>query len=297
MAAMPDQIEPFTISTDLAALDDLRGRLRRPAGRSARPWLTGPRACRWTTCRACAGTGPSGYDWRATEARLNQIPQFTTTIDGLDIHFLHVRSADPDAMPLIMTHGWPGSFLEFEQVLGPLADPPAHGGDAADAFHLVVPSLPGYAFSGKPATRGLGHPPHRPRLGRADDPPGLPTVPGRGQRLGHQRVHQPGAAAPGPPARHPPGAAAGAPARTAAGADRRGTRRAGRPGRARPHRVGLLGHARPPGRRPSGTRCWTHRPGCAPGSGRNCGPGPITPATWARCCPPTRCWTTSPCTG
>ena len=94
------------------------------------------------------------YDWRATEARLNQIPQFSTTIDGLDIHFLHLRSPHPGAVPLIMTHGWPGSFLEFEQALGPLTDPPAHGADAADAFDLVVPSLPGYGFSGKPAATG-----------------------------------------------------------------------------------------------------------------------------------------------
>jgi epoxide hydrolase len=90
------------------------------------------------------------------EARLNQIPQFTTQIGGLDIHFLHVRSPHPGAVPLVMTHGWPGSFLEFEQVLGPLADPPAHGGEAVDAFDVVVPSLPRYGFSGKPAAAGWG---------------------------------------------------------------------------------------------------------------------------------------------
>ncbi|MGZ4435945.1 MAG: epoxide hydrolase [Trebonia sp.] len=96
-----------------------------------------------------------GYDWRATEARLNQIPQFTTVIDGLDIHFLHVRSPHPGAVPLVMTHGWPGSFLEFERVLGPLTDPAAHGADAAaGVFDVVVPSWPGYGFSGKPVTAG-----------------------------------------------------------------------------------------------------------------------------------------------
>jgi pimeloyl-ACP methyl ester carboxylesterase len=88
------------------------------------------------------------------EARINQIPQFMTTIDGLDVHFLHLRSPHPDAIPLIMTHGWPGSFLEFERVLGPLTDPPAYGGDAGDAFDVIVPSLPGYGFSGKPAATG-----------------------------------------------------------------------------------------------------------------------------------------------
>jgi pimeloyl-ACP methyl ester carboxylesterase len=127
MAAMPDQIEPFVISVADVALDYLRD---------------------------LCGYWAKRYDWRATEARLNQIPQFTTTIDGLDIHFLHVRSRHPGAVPLVMTHGWPGSFLECEQVLGPLTDPPAHGGDAADAFDVVVPSLPGYAFSGKPASTG-----------------------------------------------------------------------------------------------------------------------------------------------
>ena len=88
------------------------------------------------------------YDWRAAEAELNQLPQFTTEIDGTTIHFLHVRSPEPDAQPLILTHGWPGSFVEFLDVLGPLTDPGSHGGDPADAFELVVPSLPGFGFSG-----------------------------------------------------------------------------------------------------------------------------------------------------
>jgi pimeloyl-ACP methyl ester carboxylesterase len=94
------------------------------------------------------------YDWAATELRLNAIPQFRTEIDGLAIHFLHVRSPEPSATPLVLTHGWPGSFLEFEQTLPALADPVAHGGTASDAFHLVVPSLPGYGFSARPATTG-----------------------------------------------------------------------------------------------------------------------------------------------
>jgi pimeloyl-ACP methyl ester carboxylesterase len=89
-----------------------------------------------------------GYDWRAHEARLNQIPQFTTTIDGQNIHFMHVRSAEPNALPLLLLHGWPGSVLEFEKMIGPLTDPAAHGGDASRAFDVVVPSLPGYGFSG-----------------------------------------------------------------------------------------------------------------------------------------------------
>ncbi len=87
------------------------------------------------------------YDWRAWERELNEYPQFTTEIDGQTIHFLHIQSAEPNALPLMLTHGWPGSFVEFLKVIGPLADPRAHGGDPADAFHLVIPSMPGYGFS------------------------------------------------------------------------------------------------------------------------------------------------------
>jgi Predicted hydrolases or acyltransferases (alpha/beta hydrolase superfamily) len=94
------------------------------------------------------------YDWRKAEARLNALPQFTTEIDGVDIHFIHVKSAHETALPLIMTHGWPGSVIELLEAIGPLTDPTAHGGSAEDAFHLVVPSLPGYGFSGEPKELG-----------------------------------------------------------------------------------------------------------------------------------------------
>ena len=96
----------------------------------------------------------TSYDWRAAEAKLNEIPQFTTTIDGQNIHFLHVRSPEPGAMPLLALHGWPGSVLEFVSMIGPLTDPRAHGGDPSQAFHVVVPSLPGYGFSGPTTERG-----------------------------------------------------------------------------------------------------------------------------------------------
>ena len=152
---MPDRVEPFVIRVDEAALEDLRDRLRRARWPEREPvgdWSQGvPLDYLRELCAYWAG----GYDWRATEARLNQIPQFTTSIDGLEIHFLHVRSPHPGAVPLVMTHGWPGSFLEFERVLGPLTDPAAHGADAAaGVFDVVVPSLPGYGFSGKPVTAG-----------------------------------------------------------------------------------------------------------------------------------------------
>ena len=151
---MTDRIEPFSISVDGAALADLRDRLRHTRWPEREPVSDWSQGVPLSYLQDLCGYWARRYDWRATEARLNQIPQFTTTIDDLDIHFLHVRSPHPGAAPLIMTHGWPGSFLEFEQVLGPLTDPPAHGGDAADAFDVVVPSLPGYAFSGKPASAG-----------------------------------------------------------------------------------------------------------------------------------------------
>ena len=98
--------------------------------------------------------GSSDYDWRKAEAKLNALPQFVTTIDGIDIQFTHVRSRHPNAMPLIMTHGWPGSALELLKTVGPLTDPTAHDGRAEDAFHLVMPTYPGYGFSGKPTGAG-----------------------------------------------------------------------------------------------------------------------------------------------
>ena len=98
----------------------------------------------------------SGYEWRNAEAKLNALPQFSTTIDGLEIHFIHVRSKHPNALPVIITHGWPGSVFENLKVIGPLTDPTAHGGRAEDAFHVIIPSMPGYAFSGKPTVTGWG---------------------------------------------------------------------------------------------------------------------------------------------
>ena len=104
--------------------------------------------------QALARYWATDYDWRACEARLNALPQFMTEIDGVDIHFIHVRSPHEDALPLIMTHGWPGSVIELLETVGPLTDPTAHGGDAEDAFHLVLPSLPGYGFSAEPTELG-----------------------------------------------------------------------------------------------------------------------------------------------
>jgi pimeloyl-ACP methyl ester carboxylesterase len=153
---MPGQINPYRVSVADADLVDLRERLRRtrwPERETVSDWSQGvPLSYVQDLCRYWAG----GYDWRVCEARLNALPQFMTEIDGLPIHFLHVRSPYPGALPLIVTHGWPGSVIEFLKVIGPLSDPPANGGDAADAFHVVCPSLPGYGFSGKPAAPGWG---------------------------------------------------------------------------------------------------------------------------------------------
>jgi microsomal epoxide hydrolase len=149
-----DEITPFRIDIPQADLDDLRRRLH------ATRWPTDVPGGGWewgiplAEVRALAGHWADGYDWRAQEARLNEFPQFTTTIDGQRVHFLHVRSPEPDALPLLLTHGWPGSVVEFTDVIGPLADPRAHGGDPADAFHVVVPALPGYGFSGPTSEPG-----------------------------------------------------------------------------------------------------------------------------------------------
>jgi pimeloyl-ACP methyl ester carboxylesterase len=143
-----DEIRPFRIDVPQAALDELAAKLdatRWPAPLPGDGWDTGVPT---TWLRALAEHWRSGYDWRAAERELNAIPQFTTTIDGQNIHFLHVRSAEPDALPLVLTHGWPGSIVEFLDLIGPLTDPAAHGGDPADAFHVVIPALPGFGFSG-----------------------------------------------------------------------------------------------------------------------------------------------------
>jgi pimeloyl-ACP methyl ester carboxylesterase len=149
-------VVPFRIDVPDQDLADLRDRLRRtrwPEPETAGDWSQGvPLGYMEELC----GYWAKGYNWRACEARLNALPQFRTGIDGLAIHFLHVRSPIARALPLIITHGWPGSIVEFLKVIGPLTDPVRYGGDPADAFHVVCPSLPGYGFSGKPAASGWG---------------------------------------------------------------------------------------------------------------------------------------------
>jgi len=141
-------ITPFRIDIPQTDLDDLKGRLARTRFTQELPADAGDYGVRVDPVRELVRRWRDEFDWRATEQRLNDIPQFTTTIDGQNIHFLHVRSPEPDAFPLILTHGWPGSFVEFLDVIGPLTDPRAHGGDPAQAFDVVIPSLPGFGFSG-----------------------------------------------------------------------------------------------------------------------------------------------------
>ena len=147
-------IHPFEIEIRDEELEDFRERLARSRWPHALEGAGWERGVPQDYLEGLAAYWRDGFDWRAQERRLNAFPQFLTTIDGQTIHFLHVRSAEPDALPLIVTHGYPGSVVEFVDVIGPLSDPPAHGGDPADAFHLVVPSLPGFGFSAPLADTG-----------------------------------------------------------------------------------------------------------------------------------------------
>ncbi len=165
LASEDDSIRPFRINVPQEALDDLRRRIaatRWPDKETVADQSQGVQlATIWELARYWA----TDYDWRKCEAKLNALPQFMTTIDGLDIHFIHVRSRHPNAMPLLMTHGWPGSVFEQIKLIGPLTAPTAFGGKAEDAFDVVIPSLPGYGFSGRPSETGWGPE----RIGRARD--------------------------------------------------------------------------------------------------------------------------------
>ncbi|MCK2237613.1 MULTISPECIES: epoxide hydrolase family protein [unclassified Crossiella] len=149
-------IRPFQVHIPQRQLVDLRRRLQDTRWPAKETVADDSQGVRTATLRRLVEYWRSGYDWRKVEARLNALPQYLTEIDGLDIHFLHIRSRHPDALPLIITHGWPGSILELLKVIGPLTDPTRHGGRAEDAFHLVLPSMPGYGFSAQPTTTGWG---------------------------------------------------------------------------------------------------------------------------------------------
>ena len=177
-------MEPFRIEVPDAAIADLRERLGHTR------WPLDPASLGWDRgaplhhVRALAERWRDGYDWRAWEARLNAWPQLLTEIDGTPIHAAHVRSPEPDALPLVLSHGWPGSIAEFLDVVGPLTDPRAHGGDPADAFHVVAPSLPGFGFSGPAPTTGWGAEADRRGVRRAHGAARLRPLRRAGRRLG-----------------------------------------------------------------------------------------------------------------
>ena len=147
-------IRPFRVSFPEAELTELRRRVNATRWPERETVTDDTQGARLAMIQELARYWGTDYDWRPCEARLNALPNFVTEIDGLDIHFLHVRSQHEDALPLIVTHGWPGSVIEMLDVIGPLTDPTAHGGDSADAFDLVIPSIPGYGFSSQPTEVG-----------------------------------------------------------------------------------------------------------------------------------------------
>ena len=156
-------VRPFTVHFPQGSLDNLRRRIAATQWPEKETVADQSQGVPLATMQELARYWATDYDWRTVEAKLNALPQFMTEIDGLDIHFIHVRSQHANALPLIVTHGWPGSIIEQLKIIDPLVNPTAHGGSAADAFHVVIPSMPGYGFSGKPTSTGWGPE----RMGRA----------------------------------------------------------------------------------------------------------------------------------
>ena len=264
-------IRTFRIDIADEQIDDLRRRIAATRWPSKELVDDRSQGVQLATMKELARYWTTDYDWRKCEARLNALPQFTTEIDGVDIHFIHVRSPHEDALPLIMTHGWPGSVIELLETVGPLTDPTAHGGDAEDAFHLVLPSIPGYGFSGEPTELGWDAGSHRASLGGADAPPRLHPLRRPGRRPGSRRHRRDG------PRRRPRGCSAStstcsrrwscpASPSSCRRSPSRNARRSMRSTRSR-RTAPATSWRWPPGRRRSATRCWTHpspsRPGCS----------------------------------
>ena len=151
-AADKGAIRPFHLEVLEAELTELRRRIKATRWPERETVTDASQGVQLATTQALARYWATDYDWRKIEAKMNAVPQFMTEIDGLDIHFIHVRSKHENALPMIVTHGWPGSVIEQMKIIDPLTNPTAHGGSASDAFHLVIPSMPGYGYSGKPAT-------------------------------------------------------------------------------------------------------------------------------------------------
>ena len=257
------EIRPFRVDMPDEAIADLRRRIAATRWPGKELVTDRSQGVQLATLQELARYWATDYDWRACEAKLNALPQFKTEIDGVDIHFIHVKSQHENALPLIMTHGWPGSVIELLEVVGPLTDPTAHGGRAEDAFDLVLPSLPGYGFSAEPAEIGWNPGRIARCLGGADAPPRLHPLrrPGRRpRRLDHRRDGPPGTRG---AARHPHELARdGAGRRRHASRNRAGTRGARADQDIQDERLRLLpgaGHAAADDRlRPAG---FTRRPG------------------------------------
>ena len=147
-------IRPFRVNVPEDELTDLRRRIKATRWPERETVTDQSQGVELETTQSLARYWATDYDWRQCEARLNALPNFLTEIDGLDIHFIHARSKHEDALPLIVTHGWPGSVVEQLKIVDPLTNPTAHGGSASDAFHVVIPSIPGYGYSGRPSTTG-----------------------------------------------------------------------------------------------------------------------------------------------
>ena len=290
---MSREVKPFRIAVADDVLDDLKSRLRKhplAGGGDGRRLDPGhPAGVIEEVCRYWA----DDYDWRAARSALNRFAQFTTEIDGLDIHFLHVRSPHADALPLVITHGWPGSIVEFHKVIEPLTDPTAHGGDAADAFHVVCPSLPGYGFSDKPTTTGWGVERIAAAWAELMARLGYDALRRAGRRLGLGGDH-------GASARSDAEHCAGihlnmAMRRRPAGgrrADARGGAARSRASSTTPTGTPATPSSSRPGRRPSATAWPTRRPARPRGSSRSSGPGPTATAIPRTCSAATSCSTT-----
>ena len=155
-SSSPDAIRPFHINVPEAKLTELRRRISATNWPDRETVTDQSQGVQLATIQKLAQYWSTEYDWRKCEAKLKVLPNFITEIDGLDIHFVHVRSKHDNALPLIVTHGWPGSVIEQLKIIDPLTNPTAHGASASDAFHVVIPEMPGYGFSGKPTTTGWG---------------------------------------------------------------------------------------------------------------------------------------------
>jgi Epoxide hydrolase N terminus len=178
-AAGGEEVRPFHVDISRDALLDLRERLKATRWPDREIVADESQGVRLKTVQQLVQYWRTDYDWRKMEARLNALPQFVTEIDGIDIHFIHVRSKHDNALPLIVTHGWPGSIIEQLKIIEPLTNPTAHGATAFDAFDLVIPSIPGYGFSGKPTTTGWD-PVRIAHVDRADEAPRIYAVCGAG---------------------------------------------------------------------------------------------------------------------